>query len=181
LEYPQVSGKNSVPVLCIGAGTGIAPLRALVQEREAVWSLSHPDAFSAPIIATTEAKRPFYHDQVLVFGCRKKEADFYYQDEWSSLVESGRMMLLTAFSQDQWHKVYVQQVLASEFGREQIARHILECGGAIYIAGGPKMARAVIDVVVESLSSHLKCEEKEARKILTKLQNLGLYSVEAWS
>jgi sulfite reductase alpha subunit-like flavoprotein len=173
--------KNCLPLLCIGAGTGIAPLRALIQEREAVLSLHLCSTLSAKADVSVEAQQSVESKQTLIFGCRKKDSDFYYKDEWATLVESGHMMLFTAFSQDQWHKVYVQQVLASEFGRENIARLIMEYGGAVYIAGGPKMARSVIDVIVESLSQHLQCEERESRKLLTKIQNQGLFSVEAWS
>jgi sulfite reductase alpha subunit-like flavoprotein len=170
-----------VPILCIGAGTGVAPLRALIHEREAVLNLSSCGSSSIRKIVKTQGKKSHESDAILVFGCRKKDSDFYYEEEWSSLIKSGRMTLLTAFSQDQWHKVYVQQVLANELGRDQIVKHIFDCKGAIYIAGGPKMVRAAIDVIIESISDHLKCEAKEARRILTNLQTLGMYSVEAWS
>lgn len=180
---PEASNndRKCIPLLCVGAGTGIAPLRALIQEREAVLSFRQHASSSVCSNVSVQPNESFNRDNVLVFGCRKKDSDFYYKEEWLSLVESHRMMLLTAFSQDQWHKIYVQQVLVSDFGGEHIVRHILDFGGAIYIAGGPKMARAVVDVIVESLCDHFKCEEKDARKILTKMQFRGLFSVEAWS
>ena len=95
----------------------------------------------------------------------------------------GQLQVLTAFSQDQRNKVYVQEVLSSEnFGHEKIARHLIDNNGAIYIAGGPKMARAVNDVIIEALCQFATCsDEKRARKTLSKIQTLGLYNVEAWS
>lgn len=169
-------GLLQVPVLCVGAGTGVAPLRAMTLEREAVFSLSGAVPFSR--LEQEELER----DNVLVFGCRKKAADFYYEEEWRSMEHSGRLALLIAFSRDQWHKVYVQQVLGSaEIGSKKLVRHILDKKGAIYIAGGPKMARAVKEMIVESLGTELKGGEKEAHQLLSKLQRMGRYSVEAWN
>lgn len=183
LHFPSVSTTNteeslSTPVMCIGAGTGIAPLRSIIQERVAKSHLSNINTSSSTL---KQIQHPC--SNILIFGCRKKDMDFYYEDEWNILEHSGLLQILTAFSQDQWHKVYVQQVLESEkFGREKIVRHLIDNEGAIYIAGGPKMARAVNDVVLEALCQFANCsDEKNARKTLSKLQYLGLYSVEAWS
>jgi sulfite reductase alpha subunit-like flavoprotein len=168
----------STPVLCIGAGTGVAPLRAIIQEREANVRLH---TTKDPVIDCEGDNRPCHN--ILLFGCRKKDADFYYAEEWMTLQSLGHLHILAAYSQDQQNKIYVQQVLESEkFGHEAIVRHIVDNSGAIYIAGGPKMARAVNDVIVEALCRCAVCSnEKEARKLLSKNQNLGLYSVEAWS
>ena len=45
---------------------------------------------------------------MLFFGCRSQTADFFFGDEWLPLVDSGSLVLFTAFSRDQEHKVYVQ-------------------------------------------------------------------------
>lgn len=166
-----------VPVLCVGAGTGIAPLRSLVQEREAVLRMNRNDG-SWSVAETDELNG----DNVVVFGCRMKSADFYYEDEWNLLQNAGRVTLLVAFSRDQKHKVYVQQVLQSQsFGQKQIANHILNLRGAVYVAGRPKMVRAVKDLILESISTELNVEEREAQRALSKMQLKGLFSVEAWS
>ena len=177
-EDKDQSLQSYTPVLCIGAGTGVAPLRAMIQEREAIWQIKNSKEASN----AHERDRRHCHS-ILLFGCRKKDADFYYADEWMTLQSSGALQILTAFSQDQRNKVYVQQVLESdEFGHEKIVQHLIDKKGAIYIAGGPKMARAVNDVIVEALCHFASCrDEKGARKILSKIQSLGLYSVEAWS
>jgi sulfite reductase alpha subunit-like flavoprotein len=169
--------QHITPIICIGAGTGVAPLRAMIQERDAIWHLKNFEVISK----TSEFNRPCRN--ALLFGCRKKDADFYYSDEWMMLERSGMLQLLTAFSQDQRNKVYVQHVLESEkFGHNNIVKHLIDDEGAIYIAGGPKMARAVNDVIVEALCRVGSCsDEKAARKTLSKIQNMGLYSVEAWS
>jgi sulfite reductase alpha subunit-like flavoprotein len=165
------------PVLCVAAGTGIAPLRGLLLERETVrLIMSKAEGHQLPPIDT------FERDNILIFGCRKETADFYYKDEWRAMEESGQLNLLTAFSQDQWHKIYVQQRLVQADGEHALlARHLLERSGSIYVAGGPKMARAVKEEIIESLGKVLDGGEKQAMQLLAKLQRLGRYSVEAWS
>ena len=60
-------------------------------------------------------------------------------------------------------------------------RHILENGGAVYIAGGAKMAHCVKDEIVECLAAVLPGGEREAKLVLRKLAKAGKFSVEAWS
>ena len=176
-ENLNQSLRNSTPVLCIGAGTGVAPLRAMILERVA---LTHLNNIKEPSSILERHQRP--NPNVLLFGCRKTDADFYYASEWKTLEDSGQLHLLTAFSQDQQHKVYVQQVLESEkVGYLKIVQHLIDSKGAIYMAGNPKMARAVNDVIVEALCKFYNYGEKDARKTLSRMQSLGLYSVEAWS
>mmetsp|Transcript_20591 Transcript_20591/g.38995 ORF Transcript_20591/g.38995 Transcript_20591/m.38995 type:complete len:295 (-) Transcript_20591:159-1043(-) len=62
-----------------------------------------------------------------------------------------------------------------------IVDHILERNGAVYIAGGSKMARAVREEIVEALGSVLEGGEGDAKKLLNKLKRKGMFSIEAWS
>jgi len=169
---PATDTTMSEPVLYVGAGTGVAPLRSLIAERDTV-------LYGQEKSSTTDEDE---RDDILVFGCRKKEADFYYEAEWAALEASGRLKLLTAFSRDQWHKVYVQQVIEkADKESKLLSRHILERSGSVYIAGGPKMARAVKDYIVESLSTELGGDDKKAQRVLTTMHLTGRFSVEAWS
>ena len=141
------------PVLCIGAGTGIALLRGILRERRA---LGHSN-------------------DTLVYGCRKETCDYYYKEEWWP-----ELTIYTAFSRDQWHKVYVQQVLQkAEREHQLLSQHLLHKDGAIYVAGSPKMAKAVKEVLVESLVAILG-DEKQVQLFLAQRQSAGLLSVEAW-
>lgn len=45
-------------------------------------------------------------DNILFFGCRRIEADYYYRDEWKTLVESGHLTLSVAASRDQVRSTY---------------------------------------------------------------------------
>lgn len=164
----------SVPLLCVGAGTGIAPLRALLLERAAVRTL-------ASSIDNSSLPEPDENENLLVFGCRKESCDYYYKEEWHQMSNLRQMRILTAFSRDQFQRIYVQKVLREADGGSLIAQHILEKNGALYIAGGPKMARAVKEEVLEALGKELQGGEKQAIQILNKLQRAGRFSVEAWS
>lgn len=160
------------PVLCIGAGTGIAPLRALIMEREANWKdIAGPDD-------NDEGKDV---DNILVYGSRKKAKDYYYGVEWEKLVSSNRLRTILAFSRDQPHKFYVQRALREADGGDFIVQHLIHRKGAVYIAGGSKMARAVKDEILESLSSAFSGGERDAKKFMNKLKRRGLLSIEAWS
>ena len=48
-------------------------------------------------------------------------------------------------------------------------------------SGGSKMARAVKDEILESLSSTFSGGERDAKKFMNKLKRRGLLSIEAWS
>ena len=78
---------ESTPVIMIGPGTGIAPFRSFIQEREA---------------RDAEGKN------WLFFGDRTFTQDFLYQVEWQKYLKSGVLNKLdVAFSRDQAQKVYV--------------------------------------------------------------------------
>lgn len=163
------------PIVFIGAGTGIAPLRGLIQERERVRILMSDSTHCVGTTVPYEAP-----DNILVFGCRKERMDFYYNNEWDTLAKASKLSLYTAFSQDQWHKIYVQQIIRDTQGGTLISVHILEKNGAIFIAGSAKMARAVKDEIVECLSKVLG-GTKEALEVLKTMQRNGKFAVEAWS
>lgn len=166
-------GQFEIPILCIGAGTGIAPLRSLLLEREAVRKKQCQHSSDS---TEDDCKTP---DSILIFGCRKESCDYYYRDFWESLVKERHLTLLTAFSRGQWHKIYVQQVLRAADEGKLVEKHILEGGGAIYVAGGAKMARAVKEEVLECLASAIG--EKQAALLLKRMNQRGQYNVEAWS
>ncbi|MGV0742069.1 diflavin oxidoreductase [Mycolicibacterium sp. XJ870] len=103
-----------VPIIMIGPGTGIAPFRAFLQERQ---------AGGAP------------GRSWLFFGDRRRTTDFLYGDELEGFAESGTLTRLDlAFSRDQDAKVYVQQRMLENadefFGWLQDGAHVYVCGDA---------------------------------------------------
>jgi sulfite reductase alpha subunit-like flavoprotein len=111
------------PLVAIGTGTGIAPIRALIQER-----ISHQTR------AQSQARGKNY----LFFGNRNRDADYFFRDEWESLGSS--LQVFTAFSRDQREKVYVQDLIRRE--AELVARLISEDAIFLVCGGSSKMAEA---------------------------------------
>ena len=113
------------PVIMVGPGTGIAPFRAFLEEREA-----------------TKAPGKNW----LFFGDQKRATDFLYPDQIIAWVQSGHLTRLdTAFSRDQEEKIYVQTRMlqaASELWQW------LEEGAHFYVCGDAKrMAKDVDDAL----------------------------------
>jgi sulfite reductase (NADPH) flavoprotein alpha-component len=112
---------SAAPIVMIGAGTGIAPYRGFLQEREA-----------------TGATGPSW----LIFGHRHFLYDFLYQLEIQDWLKSGVLSRLDlASSRDQPEKRYVQHVLWEQ--RDRLRAQIAE-GATLYLCGDAKhMARDV--------------------------------------
>lgn len=195
------------PILCIGAGTGIAPLRSILHEREIQRQQQQQQQYHDASISNNNNNNNKIMDHTLIFGCRKQNSDYYYQSEWNHLIQSHRLCLLTAFSRDQVRRIYVQTILREE--EEGIVKNWIEdyilsrsTYGVIYIAGGASMARAVREVLMDLLVEILlfqmmeKNEQEEeqeekkkkkekaelmAQKILKQMQRDGKLCIEAWN
>lgn len=137
--YPVATSSFHLPgdpnqaVIMIGAGTGIAPFRAFLQQRES---------------ENTAGKN------WLIFGNRHFKHDFLYQLEWQKYHRSGLLSRVDlAFSRDQEEKLYVQDRLL-----EQAAELYawLESGAALYVCGSQQMGNAVhnaLAVIIDKLSA----------------------------
>jgi len=135
--FPQVSKHfrlpedDSVPVIMVGPGTGIAPFRAFLEEREA---------------------RGATGGNWLFFGEQHAATDFYYQAQLQAWQAAGHVRLDTAFSRDQAEKIYVQQRL-----REHGAQvwQWLEAGACFYVCGdAQRMAKDVDAALREIIAEH---------------------------
>ena len=69
----------------------------------------------------------------LFFGCRSINADYFYQDEWRDLQERMPLTVLPAFSRDQGHKVYVQDLIQRH--SDSVYRQLHDGGGSVYVCG----------------------------------------------
>jgi len=122
---------DDVPIIMVGPGTGIAPFRAFLQERE----------------ARAAAGRSW-----LFFGERNRRSDFLYQIEWQQWLKDGVLSRLeVAFSRDDQEKVYVQHRMVEQ-ARDLYAW--LEEGAHFYICGDEKhMARDVHEALIATVAS----------------------------
>ena len=137
-------------VIMIGPGTGIAPFRAFLSERESA--------------GASGRNWLFYGDQHFV-------SDFLYQTELQQWLESGVLNKLdVAFSRDQPEKIYVQDRIrhkADEFFQW------LENGATLYVCGARRMSEDVEKTVLELITTSGKTEDAET--YLNELKSTGRY------
>jgi sulfite reductase (NADPH) flavoprotein alpha-component len=128
---------TSAPVIMIGPGTGVAPFRAFLEERQATGQTG---------------------DNWLFFGDQREKMDFLYRDQFHAMRKDGVLTRLdTAFSRDQAKKVYVQDRM-----QEHAADLFewLERGAYFYVCGDvTRMAKdvelALLDVIAKGSNGTL--------------------------
>ncbi len=119
---------DDVPIIMVGPGTGVAPFRAFLQERE---------VRGAP------------GRNWLFFGERNFRTDFLYQVEWQQWLKDSLLTRMdVAFSRDGSEKVYVQHRMieraAEIFGWLEEGAHFYVCGDAEQMA--PDVHEALIAI-----------------------------------
>ncbi|HEX5999172.1 MAG TPA: assimilatory sulfite reductase (NADPH) flavoprotein subunit [Hyphomicrobiaceae bacterium] len=149
---------DDVPILMIGAGTGVAPYRAFMQEREARGAKGH---------------------SWLVFGERNFRSDFLYQVEWQALLKAKVLTRMDlAFSRDSAPKTYVQDRLR-QHGRDVYAW--LEDGARVYVCGdATSMAPGVHAAFVDLVQRHGAMSREAAGEYLAALQSGGRYLLDVY-
>lgn len=161
----NVPDTQAAPCVMVGLGTGIAPLRAMIEDRE---------------VARTRGETT--GPMALFFGARHKRTDYTYGDELEEYHSNGKGVLTDlslAFSRDQEHKIYVQNRMAEH--PELIYDYLHKKKGYFYLcgpAGGvpPSVKKAVVDAYVKVGGHPLD----EAEKMVTDMQIEGRYNIEAW-
>jgi sulfite reductase (NADPH) flavoprotein alpha-component len=118
-------GRGSVPLILIGAGTGVGPL--------------------AGIIRANARRRPIH----MFFGMRRPESDFLYRDQMAAWRADRRLArLVTAVSRGA-RPHYVQDALRAE--AFEVSRLILQ-GARVMVCGGREMAVGVADALADILA-----------------------------
>jgi len=122
---------GETPIIMVGPGTGIAPFRSFLQEREAIG-----------------ARGPAW----LFFGNQYIDLDFLYRQELSGYLDRGVLTKLDlAFSRDTAEKIYVQTRVRQNAGELwswlQAGAHFYICGDAKRMA--PDVERALLDTISE--------------------------------
>ncbi|AOW49164.1 bifunctional nitrate reductase/sulfite reductase flavoprotein subunit alpha [Acetobacter ascendens] len=144
---------ETVPVIMVGPGTGIAPFRAFLQERSA-----------------RKASGPNW----LFFGERHERTGFYYRKELEAFMAEGCLTRLdTAFSRDQPERIYVQDRM-EEHGA--ILWDWLTQGAYFYICGdAARMARDVDSALKKIIARHGSMTSEQADAFITDLTRSGRY------
>lgn len=143
----KLPADDDTPIIMIGPGTGVAPFRSFMQERE-----------------ERGARGPNW----LFFGDQHFLTDFLYQTEWLSWRKSGLLTHLdVAFSRDQTEKIYVQHRI-----REKSIEiwNWLQDGATIYVCGdADNMAPDVNEALLDIISEHGQKSRDDATEYLRQL------------
>ena len=138
---------GNTPVIMVGPGTGVAPFRAFWQQRVA-------DGATGPMW--------------FFFGNPYAATDGCYEDEIAALVEAGKMKYSVAWSRDQAHKIYVQNLM------EQAGAEVwewLEKGAAFYMCGDAnRMAKDVEKTLLAIIAQYGQRSEEEAAAYLADMK-----------
>ncbi|WP_077622300.1 assimilatory sulfite reductase (NADPH) flavoprotein subunit [Sediminibacillus massiliensis] len=141
------------PVIMIGAGTGVAPYRAFLEEREELGAQG---------------------DAWLFFGEQHFVSDFLYQIEWQNWLKEGVLTRMdVAFSRDTDEKVYVQHRMQE---RSHDLYQWIEAGAHVYVCGDEKhMAKDVHATLVEILKSEGGMNQDDAEAFLSDMRKQKRY------
>ncbi|SKA39621.1 assimilatory sulfite reductase (NADPH) flavoprotein subunit [Photobacterium toruni] len=144
----KLPADDNTPVIMIGPGTGIAPFRAFVQERD---------------------NREAQGKNWLFFGDRTFTEDFLYQVEWQKYLKNGVVdQIDVAFSRDQAEKVYVQHRILEQAPQVwqwlQEGSHIYVCGDATH------MAKDVHQALLTVIEQQGKQTREQAEQYLNELR-----------
>ncbi|WP_318614412.1 assimilatory sulfite reductase (NADPH) flavoprotein subunit [Sporosarcina sp. YIM B06819] len=149
----RLPANPNTPIIMIGPGTGIAPFRAFLEEREEIGA---------------EGKT------WLFFGDQHYTTDFLYQTEWQRFAKEGILTQIdVAFSRDTADKVYVQHRMLE---KSQELFEWLEEGAVLYVCGDEKhMAADVHDTLETILQDEGGLNAKEAADYLAEMQQQKRY------
>lgn len=144
---------GDTPIIMIGAGTGVAPFRAFIQQRD-----NNGDAGL----------------NWLVFGNQKFTDDFLYQAEWLQYRKNGLLnKVSTAWSRQGKEKVYVQHKLrenaADVWQWLQNGAHVYVCGDAL------RMAKDVEQALLDIIAEHGNMSLDDADEYLSELRENKRY------
>ncbi len=149
----KLPDNNDAPIIMIGPGTGVAPFRAFMEERE---------------------EREAGGDNWLFFGAQHFLTDFYYQTDWLRWRKEGLLTRMdVAFSRDQEEKVYVQDKIRAA-GKDVF--DWIERGATVYVCGDANaMAHDVHEALLELIGENANLDAEGAADYLKKLQKEKRY------
>jgi sulfite reductase (NADPH) flavoprotein alpha-component len=144
---------NDKPIIMVGPGTGIAPFRAFIEERNAIGAKG---------------------ENWLFFGDRSQKTDYLYRSEWESYQKDGLLNRLDlAWSRDQDEKIYVQHKML-EKGAELWSW--LENGALFYVCGdASRMAKDVDQALRTIAREHGSMSEEDSAVWVKSLQKEKRY------
>ena len=144
---------GDVPIIMVGPGTGVAPFRAFLQERQAIGARGKTWLF---------------------FGSQREKSDFFYKADFDKFKANGILTRLdTAFSRDQAHKIYVQDRMMGSSGE---LWKWLEEGAHFYVCGDARRMAKDVDAALRQIVQQQSGKNaEEANEYVEKLKSEKRY------
>lgn len=152
-KHFKLPANPEAPIIMVGPGTGVAPFRAFMQEREET--------------GATGKSWMFFGDQHFV-------TDFLYQTEWQKWLKDGILTKMdVAFSRDTDEKVYVQDRMLEN--SKELYQWLQE-GAYFYVCGDKdKMAKDVQNTLIEIIKKEGSLNREQAEEYLSDLRKQKRY------
>jgi cytochrome P450/NADPH-cytochrome P450 reductase len=149
------------PIIMVGPGTGIAPFRGFLQQRD-----------------RQKQSGAALGDALLFFGCRHPGHDYLYRDELEDYDRRGVVSVHTAFSRYEGSRTYVQDLIAQEADK---VWGLIEAGARLYICGdGARMEPDVRKTLTSICADKTGCSRNEAASWLEGMIEQERYLLDVW-
>jgi len=152
------------PIIMVGPGTGLAPMRALLQERGYLKEIHGKIGLN-----------------VLFFGCKNQSVDYIYRDELENFEKSEVLNhFYKAFSRDSTAKEYVQHLMIkSEISPELM--QLIDAGAYVYVCGATAMGADVMATFQSIVQKSKNINPIKAVAYVKEMQEQGRYIQELWT
>jgi methionine synthase reductase len=162
----------ATPYIMIGPGTGVAPFRGFLRQRDALLGEDREGGVDAAPDAIGKC--------MLFFGCRNELLDYLYADELEGYASSGTLSVLdVSFSRDGPAKIYVQDRLAQR--ADEVAA-VLTSGGTVYVCGDGGGMAADVDAALRAVVRSKLCggDDGECKAYMKQLTAERRYLRDIW-
>ena len=141
---------QNLPLIMVGPGTGVAPFRAFLQERQA---------------------RGAAGKNWLFFGAQREKCDYAYKEDFEQFQREGLLTRLNcAWSRDQAHKVYVQHHMLENAA--EIWKWIDGEGAQFFVCGDARRMAKDVDAALRKIVQEQGGKTvDEANEYVEKLKN----------
>jgi nitric oxide synthase oxygenase domain/subunit/sulfite reductase alpha subunit-like flavoprotein len=149
----------STPVILVGTGTGVGPLRGMMHGR-----------------LTADVKGGSRGSITCVLGFRTPR-EHLYRDEFADAAERG-VECFTAYSRQEGHKERVGDVIVRESNK---IVHLLEQGASLYICGSTVMGKGVEAAISQAVQKTLGLDAVAGKNYVSSLRKAGRLSVDTYT